>query len=58
MDKEILKAMEGKTIEYVDVGENHDGWIHSVSIKFTDGSFVELTSHGSDEGGWISVDSK
>lgn len=48
---EILKALEGKTIETVDVHETEDGEVHSVQFVCTDGSRVDISPTSFNYGG-------
>lgn len=48
---EILKALEGKTIETVDLHETEDGEIYSFQILCTDGSRVDVSPTSFNYGG-------
>lgn len=48
---EILKALEGKTIESVDVHETEDGDVYSVQISCNDGSRVDISPTSFNYGG-------
>lgn len=40
----------GKTIQSIEAFNSY------IRINFTDGTSMDVNAHGSDEGGWISVD--
>ncbi len=48
---EILKALEGKTIESVEVHETEDGAVYSFQISCDDGSRVDISPTSFNYGG-------
>ena len=48
--QEALNKHVGKTIQSI---EAYSSWFR---VNFTDGTSVEVSAYGSDEGAWISID--
>lgn len=51
-----LEGHIGKVIGSVEMLQNWDGQDIGFRFMFTDGTSVELSSRGSDEGSWVTVD--